>query len=392
MSWALSRFKKDGLGNAWVGSLPSFLRFVGVTRVDPTNLRITSFFTNRRSSLEHAFFSDVTFYDIIDPTVIPTTHYMQCSHALYTQCVNTFKTTQDYQRSSNSTYMPHRKCIDSTSEDVSFHHCPFLSSKKHSSGNSFIQLEKKFKYLKDNTYTDIGMYMSSFLNPFSYHQTLTHILDTDKLVHIALNHTSVQVFKNIVVSVCSGQSETEMQSQMNLCICLDTNKKSLFASKFIYKYSPQPKGSNVLLHYFDMSKGLLQLLNSLSSRCHLPIIVLFQHPSPSPEKTSRNAIATAYKDCMHVLVSGYMEEIHYVFDYNPSKNTWTGDKLQALTHSLCEKHIIDITCTSHTQTISENGDETVRHPIFGVVNRRGWALMKKGHEMAFVISKNKNKD
>eukprot|EP00804_Cyclotella_cryptica_P023294 CCRYP_000465-RA/>CCRYP_000465-RA protein AED:0.00 eAED:0.00 QI:492/1/1/1/0/0/2/21/294 len=294
---------------------------------------------------------------------------MQCSHSLYTHCVNTFKNTQDYQMSSNSTYMPNRKCIDSTSEDVSFHHCPFLSSKKHSSGNSFIQLEKKFKYLKDNTFTNI-----------------------DKLVHIALNHTSVQVFKNIVVSVCSGQSETEMQSQMNLCICLDTNKKSLFASKFIYKYSPQPKGSNVLLHYFDMSKGLLQLLNTLSSRRHLPIIVLFQHPSPSPEKTSRNAIATASKDCMHALVSGYIEEIHYVFDYNPSKNTWSGDKLQALTHSLCEKHIIDNTCTSHTQTISENGDETVCHPIFGVVNRRGWALMKKGHEMAFVISKNKNKD
>ena len=164
LSWALSRFKKDGLGNAWVGSLPSFLRFVGVTRVDPTNLRITSFSTHRRSSLEDAFFSDVTFYDIIDPTVIPTTHYMQCSHALYTQCVNTFKTTQDYQMSSNSTYMPNRKCIDSTCEDVSFHHCPFLSSKKHSSCNLFIQLEKKFKYLKDNTYTDIGMCMSSFFD------------------------------------------------------------------------------------------------------------------------------------------------------------------------------------------------------------------------------------
>ncbi|KAL7482176.1 hypothetical protein ACHAW6_012157, partial [Cyclotella cf. meneghiniana] len=135
---------------------------------------------------------------------------MQCSDSLFTQCVDTFKTTQDYHMSSNSTYMPNRKCIDSTCEDVSFHHCPFLSSKKHSSGNLFIQLEKKFKYLKDNTYTDI-----------------------DKLVHLALNHTSVQVFKNIVVSVCSGQSETEMQSQKNLCICLDINKKSLFASKFI---------------------------------------------------------------------------------------------------------------------------------------------------------------
>ena len=230
------------------------------------------------------------------------------------------------------------------------------------------------------------------MTPFSHHQTLTHKFDTDKLVHLALNHTSVQVFKNIVVSVCSGQSETEMQSQKNLCICLDINKKSLFASKFIYKYSPQPKGSNVLLHYFDMSNGLLQLLNILSSRCHLPIIVLFQHPSPSPEKTSRNAIATASTECMHALVSGYIEEIHYVFDYNPSKNTWSGDKLQALAQSLCEQHIIENTCTSDTLTISENGDETVCHPIFRVVDRRGWTLMKKGHERAFVISKNKNND
>jgi hypothetical protein len=66
----------------------------------------------------------------------------------------------------------------------------------------------------------------------------------------------------------------------------------------------------------------------------LPIIVLFQHPSPSPEKSSRNAIATASKDCMHALVSCYIEKIHYVFDYNPSKNTWSGDKLQALSLSL----------------------------------------------------------
>ena len=124
----------------------------------------------------------------------------------------------------------------------------------------------------------------------------------------------------------------------------------------------------------------------------MPIIVLFQHPSPSPEKTSRNAIATASSDCMHALISGYIAEIHYVFDYNPSKNTWSGDKLQALVHSLCEQHIIDNTCTLHSLTISENGDETVCHPIFGAVDRSGWALMKKRHEMAFVISKIKNKD
>ena len=95
---------------------------------------------------------------------------------------------------------------------------------------------------------------------------------------------------------------------------------------------------------------------------------------------------------MHALVSGYTEEIHYVFYYNPSKNTWSGDKLQALAQSLCEQHIIENTCPPHTVTISENGDETVCHPIFGVVDRRGWTLMKKGHERAFVISKNKNND
>jgi hypothetical protein len=34
----------------------------------------------------------------------------------------------------------------------------------------------------------------------------------------------------------------------------------------------------------------------------------------------------------------------------------------------------------------------VCRPIFGVVDRRGWTLMKKGQEKAFVISKNKNND
>ena len=64
----------------------------------------------------------------------------------------------------------------------------------------------------------------------------------------------------------------------------------------------------------------------------------------------------------------------------------------SLSHSLCEQQIIENTCTSRTSTISENGDEIVCHPIFGVVDRRGWALMKKGQEKAFVISKNKNND
>ncbi len=39
----------------------------------------------------------------------------------------------------------------------------------------------------------------------------------------------------------------------------------------------------------------------------------------------------------------------------------------------------------------KKGDEIVCL-IFGVVDRRGWALMKKGHERAFVISKNKIND
>lgn len=59
LSWALSRFKKDGLGNAWFSSLQSFVRFVGVTRVAPMNSKATSLCTNSRSSLEETFLSDV---------------------------------------------------------------------------------------------------------------------------------------------------------------------------------------------------------------------------------------------------------------------------------------------------------------------------------------------
>lgn len=123
-----------------------FPRFIGVTTVAPMSLSVTFFSTHWRSSLEDDFFSLVMFNDII----IPSTDYLWCSGSLYNLCLNTFKTTQNYHMSSNSSYMPNQKCIVSLSEDIIYHHGPFLSGKKHSSANKFIQLEKIFKYIKDN--------------------------------------------------------------------------------------------------------------------------------------------------------------------------------------------------------------------------------------------------
>jgi hypothetical protein len=57
--------------------------------------------------------------------------------------------------------------------------------------------------------------------------------------------------------------------------------------------------------------------------CNLPIAVLFQHPSPSTEPKSINAISTAVKDCMTALDTKIVYFVHFIYDYHELNNSWT---------------------------------------------------------------------
>ena len=364
-TWGISRFKKDGLGNACAyQASPDFLQYVGLTKVCSSNLKRISLPSKRSSTIENAFFSNVHFYQVLDPTLLPRTSYVRCSNKIYSKIVQQFKEYQDYHFSSNSVYQTAAICECST--DIFFQPCQLLDDKIRASPCAFIQMEKKFQANMKNG-SSCGI---------------------DELIARAHNYINLNRFRRIILSVCCGRSETESQSDdSDFSICLDIDKRSLFASKFAYKYVLKRKRS-ILFHHFDMNVGLGNLLESLSVH-KLPIVVLFQHPSPSPQPKSRNAIARASLHCIEGLLSGFVCSIHYVFDHNESTHSWTFQELSNLAVSKCNDVTKASISVSNEATISQFEDTEVNHPVYGMVNRNGWALMKKGEERTFNLSLSK---
>lgn len=175
-------------------------------------------------------------------------------------------------------------------------------------------------------------------------------------------------------------------SSQDLCVCLDKNKAALLSGAFASKYLFRHK-SNVIFHYHDMRTGLLRLLRKIRAETRLPVSVLFQHPDPSQNSSSREDIACATRDCLKALNEKTITVIHYVYDWihKPGKSCWENDSLQTLALSKCEPSLVQCVRITNPDVISKIDCTTVRHPLFGEIHRSGWALMKKGYEMSFSI-------
>ena len=141
---------------------------------------------------------------------------------------------------------------------------------------------------------------------------------------------------------------------------------------------------NMLYHFHNMEHGLLDLLTKIHGRVNIPIVVLFQHPCP---KGDRSSIALASKACIVSLLQNSVDSIHFVYDthWSNNKTSWKGNMLQHLSLSMCEELHQSLTVTDPVM-ISDENENTVNHPVFGMVQRSGWALMKKGKEMTFRIT------
>ena len=170
----------------------------------------------------------------------------------------------------------------------------------------------------------------------------------------------------------------------DLCICLDIDKRSLYAGKFAEQYMSSRKG-NVLYHHHDMGNGLFSLLRQIRNTVNMPVVVLFQHPCPTGDN---NSIALASKDCIRAMLENAVSSIHFVYDSHLSnkKTFWKGNQLKNLTVAKCQ-HLSDSLTVTDPVIISDSNQCTVEHPVFGTVHRSGWALMKKGSEMTFSITK-----
>ena len=195
-----------------------------------------------------------------------------------------------------------------------------------------------------------------------------------------------------MVSVCAGRCETELQaSKSTLVICLDIDKRSLYAGAMVGRYLHQSK--NVLFHPFNMGSedeatNLLQLIHALNDQvvenldlAEGCIHILFQHPSPSRDSRSiRNIAVATHYCCIGFLYN--VSTIDFVYDENESGNTWTYDTLCKVC-SLCTEGGV----YSRATCISETHDDMVDHPTFGKILKSGWAKMKSGREMTFRITK-----
>jgi hypothetical protein len=168
---------------------------------------------------------------------------------------------------------------------------------------------------------------------------LTHanFYAADKLIALTENHIStantnpkLPNTSRVVICVCTGKSETEMHSpSSDLCLCLDTDRRSLYASSFAYKYLLRNK-AKMIFHHFNYGNGLLALIKSISSKVQLPISVLFQHPSPSP--SSGMDLSKAISDCIKALHLELITECIFVYDCHLSKSIgkWNNQRIQSI--------------------------------------------------------------
>lgn len=197
-------------------------------------------------------------------------------------------------------------------------------------------------------------------------------------------------FQRIVISVCAGIGETECQASAgDLVLCFDNSRRSLFSGKFMSRFFYPSSKRNVIFSVFDYSHDLLDFMKELHLKVpSIPKVLLFQHPSPSPEVKSRTALKTAILESSISLKLGYVSSIHFVFDHNSTvgKNTWSYHQLSKLVRESMEESQTSFSI-SEENILSSQNDDYVNHPVFGEISKVGWALMKKGgSEIGFIVT------
>ena len=133
-----------------------------------------------------------------------------------------------------------------------------------------------------------------------------------------------------------------------------------------------------------MSVGLYSLIKQLRDSTALPLVILFQHPSPT---MNHHKLSIAYRDCFRAFSDNVVESVHYVYDShtNHSKNFWKYKSLISTITGQCTSQIMEYLQFTQERTISEIGGYQVQHRVYGQVPRVGWAALKKGIEVSFSV-------
>jgi hypothetical protein len=186
----------------------------------------------------------------------------------------------------------------------------------------------------------------------------------------------------LVVSICAGTGATELSSD-KMCLCLDTDKRALYAGVLQMHKSIRRR---CVFSIFDYSQDLTDLLISLKSKIGLDIRILVQHPSPSKDTQSRKNLALAGNSILCAMLQGLVTHVTFVYDRDPNRNTWDRLSLKKIFLEKVDSVSQARFLISQEVIISNKVDRFVNHPIFGKTERYGWAMMRKCDEYEFTIS------
>jgi len=222
---------------------------------------------------------------------------------------------------------------------------------------------------------------------FLYLAALFNICNS--LIHIPVQKIN---FNRVIVSVCCGSAQTEMHSSSrDFNICLDVDKRALYSALFSLKYLHEGK-SNMIIQYHDMKDGFYDILHTIQTNTQLPILILFQHPSPTTEIRHRQALIKAALHCiMCLFIIDEVQSIHFVYDWNENSNTcWQKNELRLF---LLKECYLSSAALLHSITFTDDinisyiNTSMINHPVYGITKKRGWAQMKFGQERAFSVIK-----
>jgi hypothetical protein len=360
-SWALSRFKRDGLSNiCGYGVYPEFIKFIGVLEIDKSSFKESVQKDIFSSKKETEFFKGCKFLHILnmDNSILSYERIDPTEFSVLSE--KSFHASVDYQFSTNSTYKTRVSALSHPITKTHYEVNNQLRVMQASSPDNIIRFETTCRHMKDHTFDNV-----------------------DNIVNFLSKYSALSGFKRIVVSVCAGIAETELHSE-EMCICLDVDKRSFYSSHFALKFLLSKKGNNIIYHKHDMSVGLYSLLQVIQQSTKLPLVILFQHPCPT---NNLHKLSIASSDCFKALSESMVESVHYVYDWhsNPVKKCWNYDSLHTVITAQCSPPILESIEFTSQRSISEMTADQVQHPVCGVVPRVGWAALKNGIEMSFSV-------
>ena len=365
LCFQLSRYKKDLLSYSYQVT-PKWLYCVAHVHKDHADdVTLTTF--ESKSSIESNYFSETNFYKLPTGNKIKSMLVRFNIQAIM-KCEGTFHNNPDYMSSSASIYSQKLKCFQE-------YHCTTLMMKF-----DFKDVPQK---RDDMNYISIGHNAKKILID-------SCVTSYDALLQSAKYKLDFHVGIEVILSLGCGNGATELLSN-KLCICLDVDKRAIFSGMIQLHKNKNIDCNKIVYGIFDYSTTLLDLCKDLKEIVgnNKQIRVLFQHPTPSCNEGIRQKLTKAITQVRTALIESYVKDVVFVYDSDINRNTWSEEYLLDLFFNGVGKEekpklLYD------SEPIEVYHDGTVSHPIFGRINKYGWAKMRNCNQASLTISyKNK---